>query len=269
MAFNYWGERMAKAQAIAYNKTRKDIDTEIRKQYKNLINGVINDFEATYEKLLNTLNDPDRTAITPADLYKLDKYWTMQGELENKLTKLGRRQIASLTKGFRNQWWGVYNAINIKGLKAFSTIDDNAVMQVINQIWCADGKSWSQRIWENMSYLKQTLNEGLLEAVVTGKTSSSLKKTLLERFNVSYSRADALVRTELAHIQTQAAQQRYRDYGIDEVEVLADPDERRCEHCGKLHGKRYSINAKMPVPAHPKCRCCMIPVIKTPPKTDI
>lgn len=268
MAFNYWGNRIAKAQAIAYNKTRKDIDTEIRKQYKNLINSIINDFEATYDKLLNTIKDPDRTSITPADLYKLDKYWSMQSELEKKLTRLGRRQIASLTKGFRQQWWGVYNAIDIKGLKAFSTIDDNAVTQIINQIWCADGKSWSQRIWENMSYLKETLNEGLLHCAVTGKSPSVLKQVLQERFNVSYNRADALVRTELAHIQTQAAHQRYRDYGIQELEVLADKDERQCEVCGKLHGKRYSINDKPPVPVHPRCRCCMVPVVKIPPNTD-
>ncbi len=66
---------------------------------------------------------------------------------------------------------------------------------------------------------------------------------------------------EIAHIQTQEAKQRYTDYGITEVEVLADADERRCEVCGKLHGKRFKLTETMPVPAHPRCRCCVIPVV--------
>lgn len=264
----YWADRMARAQATMFNKNRKEIDKMMRKYYQKLAEQVISDFEATYDKLLSTIDNPDRIAITPADLYRLDKYWNMQSQLDKRLTRLGRKQIASLTKGFRSQFYDVYNALDIKGLKAFSTIDDNAVMQVINSIWCADGKSWSQRIWENVGLLKETLNEGLIHCVVTGKKSSDLKKILQERFGVGYHRADALVRTELAHIQTQAAQQRYKDYGIAEMEVLVDPDERTCPVCSKLDGKRYSINDKPPVPVHPRCRCCMIPVVKIPPKSE-
>lgn len=259
MAFNYWANRLAKAQANMFDKNRKDIDTILRKQYQSLSKQVIADYEATYDKLLATLKDNKQP--TPADLYKLQKYWDMQSQLDQKLSKLGRKQIAALTKNFRRQFYDVYKAIKLDS-PLFSTINDDGVMQMINQIWCADGKSWSQRIWENVGLLKETLNQGLIHTVVTGKKTSDLKKELQYRFGVSYNRADALVRTELAHIQTQAAQQRYRDYGLEEMEVLVDPDERTCNVCGKLHGKRYSINDKPPIPAHPRCRCCMVPVVK-------
>lgn len=114
-----------------------------------------------------------------------------------------------------------------------------------------------------MTLLQTSLEEGLLECVVTGKKSSDLKKLLQERFNVSYNRADTLVRTEMAHIQTEAAKQRYSDYGIKQVEIWADPDERTCEVCGKLHKKKYPVGANIPIPAHPRCRCAIIPVIET------
>jgi SPP1 gp7 family putative phage head morphogenesis protein len=250
---------MARAQAIKYNKNRRDIDKMIRKYYQGLSQEVIADFEATYDKLLAGLQNGRQP--TPADLYKLDKYWSMQTQLDQKLTRLGRRQIATLTRGFRRQFYDVYKVIKIDGLKTFSTIDDGAVEQLINQIWCADGKSWSTRIWDNIAQLKQTLNEGLIHTVVTGKKTSQLKKELQERFNVSYHRADALVRTELAHVQTQAAQQRYKDYGIQEYEFYADPDERTCEVCGKLHNKRFPIASAPKVPQHPNCRCAILPVI--------
>ena len=92
--------------------------------------------------------------------------------------------------------------------------------------------------------------------------STELKNQLQEQFGVSYRRADSIARTEIAHIQTQAAQQRYTDYGIQEVEIWADEDERRCPECGQLHQKRYPVGAAVPIPAHPNCRCCIVPVVE-------
>ena len=156
----------------------------------------------------------------------------------------------------------IYYSLNLPESVEFHTINTEMAQQIINQIWVADGKSWSQRIWEDTQLLAEQLNEQLIYTVVAGKPTSDLKKLLQERFNVSFSRADALVRTELAHIQTQAAKQRYQDYGIQMVEVWADADERRCEHCGKLHKTRYPVGAAVPVPAHPRCRCCILPVVE-------
>ena len=255
----YWQERMAKAQDVISQKNRKQIERALRKYYKTTAQGIIDDFEATYNKILATVQEGREP--TPADLYKLDKYWQMQAQVDKKLKDLNERQMRKLTKAFREQYKEIYNSIAVKGLSAYSTIDDEVIAQVINQIWVADGKSWSQRIWENSTLLKQTLNEELIHCVVSGRPPSYLKKVLMNRFNVSFGRADALVRTELAHIQTQAAQKRYQDYGIQQVEILADKDERQCEHCGKLHKTRYGINDKLPIPAHPKCRCCVVPVI--------
>lgn len=267
MANTYWADRMAAAQNKLTERNRRDIDKQIRKYYQSISKQIIADYEATHNKILATLIDIEegkRTALTPADLYKLDRYWEMQKQVQGKLTRLGNKQIATLTKWFKTEYWDSYNYFSLEGVKAFSTIDDYAVEQAIKQIWCADGKSWSQRIWENTKALQQTLNDELVNCVVTGKPSGYLKKMLMERFSVSYNRADALVRTELAHIQTQAAQQRYKDYGIQEVEILVDPDERTCDVCGKLHGKKYPVGAKLPIPAHPRCRCCAIPVVQVP-----
>lgn len=257
---NYWQSRMAKAQDVISQKNRKQVERILRKYYRTAAQGIIDDFEATYNKLLNTVEAGRQP--TPADLYKLDKYWQMQSQVDAQLKTLNERQQRKLLRVFKQNYKEIYDSIAIQGIEAFNTIDNNAVMQVVNQIWCADGKSWSQRIWENTNLLKQTLNDELINCVTSGRAPSYLKKLLQERFNVSFSRADSLVRTELAHIQTQAAKQRYRDYGIQEVEILADKDERRCDVCGKLHGKRYSINDALPIPAHPRCRCCVIPIVK-------
>ena len=257
---NYWASRLAKSQAKLTEKNIKQVEKQLAKYYGTAAKRVISDFESTYNKLL--AQQADGKQVTPADLYKLDKYWQMQGQLRQELRILGEKQVAALTKIMEVQFFDVYYALEIQGAKAFSTIDEYAVKQLINQIWCADGKSWSERIWLNTDLLMETLNQELITCVATGKKTTDLKNLLQERFAVSYSNADMLVRTELAHIQTQAAQQRYRDYGLKEVEVWVDEDERTCPICAKHEGERYPINAQMPIPFHPRCRCCMIPVIE-------
>ena len=260
MSNTYWSDRVADAQTAISNKTAKQIDKQLVKYYKRAAKQVINDFENVYLKTLEQVEQGKQ--VTPALLYNLDSYWKMQGQLKQVLQELGDKEIKALSASFEINFFEIYYSLDIEGSQAFSTIDKQAVQQMINSIWCADGKSWSARVWENTEKLAETLNEELINCVATGKKTSQLKKVLQERFNVSYSNADMIARTELAHIQTQAANQRYKDYGIKEVQVWADKDERRCEICGKLHKKKYPVGAALPIPAHPRCRCCIIPVVE-------
>ena len=231
---------------------------------------VVGQFEKTYQHLLSSMDEGREP--TPADLYNLDKYWQMQAQLKTKLQKLGDSSYKLMSGQFENQYKTIYNSLSLPSGRAFNTITDENIKQMILQIWCADGKSWSDRIWTNTDKLQQALNDNLINCVLTGKKPTELKQMLMRDFNVSFNNADTIVRTEMAHLQTQAAMQRYEDYGITEVEILADKDERQCEVCGKLHKKRYPTNANVPIPAHPRCRCSVIPVVemaRTPLKINL
>lgn len=255
----YWAKRNLNAQRKLSELNIQKTERQLAKYYLDAQEKIIGQFEKTYLKVLSMINEGKQ--VTPADLYKLDSYWQGQNQLKEILLALGNKQAALLAQQFENQYISIYEAIAIPGVEAFSTVDAAAAHQIINHIWCADGKAWSQRIWENTELLAQTLNDELVHCVVSGKKTTELKQLLQERFNVSYSRADALVRTEMAHLQTEATKQRYTDYGIQEVEIWADKDERRCEVCGQLHRKRLPVGANMPIPAHPNCRCCIVPVV--------
>lgn len=257
---SYWQDRQAKAQAALTNKSIKETEAQLKKYYKKSMEKVIGQFEITYNKLLLSIENGKEP--TPADLYKLDTYWQMEGQLKNELQKLGDKQAALYSKKFEEQYIHIYQAMALKDDDFFNEISTETAQQMINQIWCADGKSWSQRIWTNTEKLQEALNENLIDCVLTGKKTTQLKKLLQEQFLVSYGRADSIVRTEMAHIQTQAARQRYLDYGIEEVEVIADWDERRCPICADLHHTIHPIGGEMPVPAHPRCRCCIVPVVR-------
>lgn len=255
----YWEERQAETQAALTKKNVEQVQKQLIKYYANTQSEIIGQFESTYYKLLTTISEGREP--TPADLYKLDTYWKMQGQLKEELLKLGYKQAEFLSDKFINQYISVYETMAAKDGLYFNRIDTSTAEAMINHIWCADGKSWSSRIWKNTDMLQQELNDTLIECVVAGKDTKYLIKELQYKFKVSYNRADALVRTEMAHIQTQAAKQRYLDAGVTEVQIWADKDERRCDVCGKLHEKIYPIGANIPIPAHPKCRCCIVPVV--------
>ena len=256
---SYWADRIAKNQQKIEGKTIKQINKQLQDYYGRAADKVVKDFEAVYLKVMKAVEDGNEP--TPADLYKLDKYWEAHAQMQKELEKLGNKEIKLLAKAFRENFFEVYYGIALPGDAAFNTVDTAIVNQLINGIWVADGKTWSQRVWDNTQRLAETLNEQLIHIVATGKKDSDLKKALMERFNVSYSRAETLVRTEVAHIQTEAAKQRYKDYGIQFVEVLVDEDDRTCELCKALKGKKFPVHVTPPLPVHPNERCCLVPVI--------
>ena len=259
---DYWKDRETAARHALMNKSQKEIDKKLKQYYTKLSKQLIKDYEALYDQVL--LKQANGEQVSPATLYSLDKFWELQAQTKKLLNKFGAYQQSLLSKVFQVFYQKSYNSINIKGLEAFNTLDEAAVQQVINQVWCSDDKNWSNRIWQNTAQLQATLEEGLIECVAAGKKTSQLKEILQNRFNVSYHRADTLVRTEMAHIATKAAQQRYKDYGVTQVQFWADPDERTCEVCGKLHKKIYPVGADIQCPAHPRCRCTIIPVVDIP-----
>ena len=264
---NYWTDRDNEALERLHRTKAHKIEKQVTKYYQQAAISVIEEFENTYNKLLTDV--ASGRAPTPADLYKLDKYWQMQGKLRQELQKLGEKEIALLTKEFENHFFDVYNRLAIKGLNSFNTIDSEGARKLIETIWLADGKSFNQRIWKNTEKLLDTLNEQLVNTVVTGKKTSDLKKALQERFGVSYKQAKTLVNTELAHVQTVAAKQRYQDYGLTRYQILGNEDDtchnQKGKDCHELDRKIFyysemqcGVNAP---PFHPNCRCAIMPVI--------
>lgn len=264
---NYWINRQAKELEKVTNRGIKECNAQIKKYYRRCMKKVIADFEATYEKLLNTIEQGKEA--TPADLYKLDKYWKMQANLNAELQKLGDNSLNRLSADFIKEYEDIYNTIALDS-GVYSNLSIEKTRQVVNGIWCTDGKSWSQRVWNNTDKLQTALNDNLIHCVVTGKTTRELRNLLSHSFGVSYSRANTLINTEMTRIQVQAARDRYTDYGLTYYEILGNEDD-TCgnEHgvdCHEYDGKRFLL-AEMQVgvnapPFHPNCRCDIIPIVE-------
>ena len=88
----YWEKRMASSQARITDKSVRAIRAQQKKYYAAAMERTINDFEATYNKLLASMADGKQPTV--ADLNKLDKYWKMQAQLRQELENLGDKQIS-------------------------------------------------------------------------------------------------------------------------------------------------------------------------------
>lgn len=258
---DYWKDRHIAAQAALTDKSIEETEKQLKKYYSRTMRTVMDNFENTYIRIVDSAMNEGREP-TPADLYKLDTYWKLQAQLAEELNDLGAKEEKLYSQSFMKEWERIYNNVAVEGGKAFAEMDKAAAQQMINEIWCADGKSWKERIWNNTNKLREALNEGLTESVIAGVNPNKLKERLMEEFNVSYGRADALVRTEMTHIQTKAAEQRYKDAGVKRVQIWAKEDERMCDICGELHEQYFILGQRIPIPAHTRCRCCIVPVVE-------
>jgi hypothetical protein len=121
---NYWAERQALAQDKLTSKNVRKTEAQLRKYYKQSMESCLDEFEKTYSKLLASISE-GRTP-TPADLYKLDKYWQLQGQLRRELQALGDKQMVLLSKQFETNFFEVYYSFAIPGSEAFTTISVEA-----------------------------------------------------------------------------------------------------------------------------------------------
>lgn len=258
----YWSERIVDAQEKLTNQSIIKIQKQLRKYYKNCWKSVEADFEALFEAAQAKIAAGQ--TVTMNDIYKMDRYWQIQAKLKEQLKALGDKEIAVMDKNFEKQWKAIYGAALPKDMM-FNEISVAAANSAINTIWCADGKHFSARVWKKNEQLVNMLNDELVNCVVTGKKTSELKHNLMEQFNVSYRQADRIVRTESAHIQTQASQQRYKDAGITHYKFMGRHEHDANCDCGMLDGQIFAfeeamVGVNMP-PMHPNCRCAIAPFI--------
>lgn len=258
----YWADRQQAQHDKITDRTIKDTQAALAKYYRIAAKSIIEEFEATYNHIQARAAEG---YVTPADLHALDRYVSMLQQVEQEAKKLGDNAVSLMREEFTSQWQEVYESTAVASEASFSTISTANAEVMVNKPWLADGKSFSQRVYGNIAYLLDTLEEELVSCVITGKSKSELKKKLQERFDISYRQAETLVRTETNHIQTEAARQAYEDAGVKKYMYLGREEHDIGCNCKKLDRKVFEMSeAKTGVnlpPLHPNCRCTIKAVI--------
>lgn len=142
----------------------------------------------------------------------------------------------------------------------------NELENIMNYPW--SGKTFSSRLWGNISTLEQRLSNSIINSLASGGGVVEALKTMkndgvisgmfkLEqgKFNRSI---ENLVRTEYSHFAVEGIRESFRGANVKESESWSAEDERVCSICGGFHGQL--IKNEHP-PYHTLCRCTEIPRI--------
>ena len=124
---------------------------------------------------------------------------------------------------------------------------------------------------QNVVRATRTWVKGLVrQTLAEGQSLNTLIKNLRSGFEFSASRAEMIARTETAFAQTDGSLKSYSSLGHEGKEWLTAGDERVDDVCSSAEGEgpiplgsRFNNGFEGP-PAHPRCRCSLLPVSEMP-----
>lgn len=131
--------------------------------------------------------------------------------------------------------------------------------------------TWSSRIWERQSELRDIVKKGVADTVLRGKGTNLLINQLRKEFDVSYGYARRLAVTESARVYSEAQKANYEANGVEEFEIMTEL--KACRICQPFNGKIFKVSEMVPAlnapPFHPNCRCTTVPHFRKDSKHEI
>lgn len=252
---NYWesrtlqNEKKALALATSYSKRAKAQYDDANKAIQASLNDLMLD--------ILTGGTPTRS-----QLWRATKYIRLRNVIQETELGLSQSQIelvdALLPKIFEETIGATFASIYEKS-EAYNVLSDTLLKQALDTSW--SGKNYSDRIWLNANNLAKRLEKDIADMIVLGKNPNEIKSQIAKDFAVSYSATDRLIRTESAHIYTQASITAYKTAGVKQVKYLHGGNcSDKCD-CHSLDGKIFDIGTEPTLPRHPNCICCYAPVV--------
>lgn len=146
---------------------------------------------------------------------------------------------------------------------SLNRLDTNKVNAIIHKPWAADGKNFSERIWEDKTKLINTLHTGLTQNFIRGEAPDKLISSITKEFNIKKSVAARLVMTESAAYSSQAREKSFKALNLSKYEIVATLDSKTSEICQEMDGKvfdmkDYQVGVTAP-PFHVWCRTTTAP----------
>ena len=123
------------------------------------------------------------------------------------------------------------------------------------------GDNYSDRIWKNKAQLIASMKSELTSGIIQGKSIYQVANMMDARLQVGRSQTQRLVRTEYMHALNQGQIETYRSNGYAKLRWVATMDDKTSDICRKRNGKEYAVDNLPDIPAHPNCRCTLVPVI--------
>ena len=301
---NYWTKRFEEEEKQR-NISNKAYTKEIERQYKIAENKIKSDIEKWYIRIAdnNQISLADAKKLLTKDELKEFK-WTLaeyiqkaksgawKKELENASARIHIKRLEALQLQVKNSIETLRNKENemledyliknyedtyyhslyeiSKGLNlktSFATLDRNKINQVIGKPWLSDGKTFSDRIWQDKEELINTLRTKITQSFITGSTLDEavedISKFVSDKIKNKEYVARRLLETESAAYASKAQIEAFKSIDVEKYEIVATLDLHTSEICQEMDGKVFNISDQeigvtVP-PFHSHCRTVIAP----------
>ena len=145
--------------------------------------------------------------------------------------------------------------------QSFSMLSKEFIDTAINPE--IDGKTFSERIWDDCTLLANRVRDDVSKAMIQGTSTDKLAQQIRKDFGGTAYQARRLINTEVARAVTTAQDEAYRKSGVvGMVMWTATLEDNTCDECASYDGMYYPIDGHPALPAHPNCRCTLVPVVQ-------
>ena len=249
---SYWEERARKnedkalKEAATQSARQKALYARARKEIENELNDLLID--------ILTGKTPTRS-----QLWRAGKYLKLRATIERMANEIADGQL-DLMDVLLPEIYDKTLKTNLEAMGMDYVLPSGAqVGRTLDTAWA--GADYSSRIWANRDALAARLEKDISDLIVLGKNPTQIKKKLKEDMDVSYRAADRLIRTESAHIYTQASIDSYKKAGVKQVKIIHGKNHCDCDICNRLDGQMFNIDTAPLPPFHCNCICCIAPVV--------
>lgn len=125
-----------------------------------------------------------------------------------------------------------------------------------------------QRAYDHLDGISKDMSKEMSRVITQGLVDGSHERQIARRLsdvvNISRTRAESIVRTEIVHTHAEAMLDTYEMIGVEDVNIMAEyntaGDDRVCARCAALEGIIMTIEeARGLIPRHSRCRCSFLP----------
>ena len=130
--------------------------------------------------------------------------------------------------------------------------------------WGSDNKDWSERLEEDVELWEFKIESKIKQNILKRKSLDDTLEDLYNLFDNMSNVLETLGETESSAINSIARHEILKELGCSKYRFYTQPDERRCEVCGSMHGLTFPMSAYevgvTASPLHPHCRCWEVPI---------
>jgi len=261
---------------LYYARYAKENDISLAESKKILSSSEVNKFRMSLDEFIDKAqnNQDDKWTKELNEEYlrsRISRYDALRYEISNKVKELKHEQLIITKSHLQDAYSDTYYRTAYELEKGtgigvnFAKLNDKAIENAVYTKWL-DNKNFAGRMYDDKINLISNLNKIITQGMITGGSSDDMVNRLMKATKISRNRAINLIQTETTFIIGKANTDMYKEFGIEEYDVIETLDNVTCETCSAMDGKRFKVSEKQEglnaPPFHTRCRGTTIPVTK-------